>query len=481
MTPFVHDAGMGVADLHGSVDALLELDLGLVDDEALHADVVGIGRELARLSVVFASHLREWEQRGIFERDGSRSAAHRLARELKSSVADRKVDMARARRIGGLPITSQAVLEGRLSLDHLDLLASVNTPERRALFDRDEAVLVEQCERLPYFLGRKVVRHWANRADAELEAERAAACPREPETSSNDRCDPSVGPAAPDDPAMSDEPSASAETSDPVADDDSLPNDERSRLYASRLMDDVLDLRGMLGPIDGTIVETELNRLAELIRLADKKAGITRTAAERRAAALVQMAQRSATAPENGRRPRPLFSVILGDQSFRDVCELSNGIPVTPKQLAPYLTSSMLESLLFDGPKTVLTVSSRRLFTGALRRAIQVRDRHCQHPSECPVAAEDCHIDHIVPASRGGPTSQFNGRAECDPHNVLTHLHDHDAQPYPERPVTPEHAIWAQAMWRLRQPPDPTPDGQPRWRVIRLPWIPPEEQPGRQN
>lgn len=467
---------MEVADLHGGVDGLLELDLGLLDDEALHADVIGIGRELDRLSVVFAAHLREWEQRGIFERDGSRSAAHRLARELRSSVADRKVDMARARRIDEMPLTARAVLDGRLSLDHFDLLASVNTVERRALFARDEAVLVQECEKLPYFLGRKVVRHWANRADDELEAERASARGPEPERSDLGVADGDPGTSEPGNDAASGADSAQA-----CADDDHVATDERSRLYANRLMDDVLDLRGTFGPIDGTIVERELNRLAELIRAADKAAGITRTAAERRAAALVQMAQRSATAPEGGRRPRPLFTVLLGDQSFRDVCELSNGIPVTPKQLMPYLTSSMVESILFDGPKTVLTVSAQRTFRGALRRAIEVRDRHCQHPSECEVSADDCHIDHIVPWSRGGPTSQFNGKVECEPHNVLEKLHDHGGQPYPEREVTAEQAIWARELWSLMQPPDPTPDGTPRWRVFRVPWIPPDETPGRNN
>ena len=39
----------------------------------------------------------------------------------------------------------------------------------------------------------------------------------------------------------------------------------------------------------------------------------------------------------------------------------------------------------------------RRFFRGALRRAIEVRDRRCTHPSGCDVPAERCDIDHIVP------------------------------------------------------------------------------------
>ena len=82
---------------------MAEADLGLIDDPSLHHDVVGLGRELARLSLVFAQHVREWEQRGIFERDGSKSSAHRLAREMKSSLGDRRIDVRRARRIDDLP------------------------------------------------------------------------------------------------------------------------------------------------------------------------------------------------------------------------------------------------------------------------------------------------------------------------------------------------------------------------------------------
>ena len=93
----------------------------------------------------------------------------------------------------------------------------------------------------------------------------------------------------------------------------------------------------------------------------------------------------------------------------------------------------MYEVVLFDGPSTVVSVSNKRLFTGALRRAIEVRDRHCQHPSGCDEPADRCDVDHIVPASRGGPTSQGNGRLECKVHNRNPVKHDHGALPRPDR------------------------------------------------
>ena len=148
------------------------------------------------------------------------------------------------------------------------------------------------------------------------------------------------------------------------------------------------------------------------------------------------MAQRSATSPADGRRPKPLFTVLLGDHSFAQLCELANGTVITPRDLVPWLGAAELETVLFDGPSTVIAVSHRRSFTGALRRAVEVRDRHCQHPAGCDQPADRCDIDHIVPYAEGGTTSQFNGRPECATHNRHQDKHDHGSAPLPARPVT---------------------------------------------
>jgi hypothetical protein len=446
---------MDVGGLHQQIGGLADADLGLLDDQVLHESVVAIGRELARLEIAFARHLREWEQRGIFERDGSKSAAHRLARELGSCLTGRQREMWRARRLDTMCLSVRAVLDGRVSLDLFDLLASVNTPARRAMFERDEQLLIDTCAELVSFDAVTALRYWANRADDALAAARPATPADESSDASSREGDVASqgGEEAQADETTPDDAAATDSSSD--ANDASVPADAESRLYASRTMDDVLELRGTFGPIDGTIVERELIRLAELIREADAKAGIIRTAAQRRAAALVEMATRSATAPADGRRPRPLFSVVVGSDTMDHLCELSNGIVIKAGQLVPWITRAMLETMLFSGPRTVLTLSSRRTFTGALRRAIQIRDRRCQHRAGCDTPSEDCHVDHIVPWSRGGPTSQFNGRAICEPQNVLPHLQDQHAPPLPEQQVNESIALVEQLRWRLQHDPPP--------------------------
>ena len=405
-----------------------------LDDATLHDTVVFVHGERSRFAVAFAELLAEWDTRRIWESDGSRSPAHRLARETRSSVRAARNDLHRARRVRHLPLVREAVVAGVLSIDHLDLLVHVNTPERRQLFIRDEGVLIQECSGLSYADGARTVRYWAIHADEQLERERDAARP----DSDNDAVGDTA--AAPDDanaPPSDDHLGSQAPTTD-------------SRLHASRTLDDALIIDGTLDAIDGTIVENELSRLADEIRLADRRNGVERSPAQRRAAALVEMARRSATAPEHGRRPRPLFTVLIGERTLDRLCELSNGIVITPGELVTHLGEAEIESILFDGPSTVVAVSSRRTFVGALRRAIQVRDRRCRHRSDCDISADRCDVDHIVPAAKGGPTSQFNGRLECTVHNRIPHMHDHDTEPAPERHLDRLDELRAKIRWRCR-------------------------------
>ena len=68
-------------------------------------------------------------------------------------------------------------------------------------------------------------------------------------------------------------------------------------------------LNADLDAIGGTIVNDELDRLAKLVKLADQREGIKRTAAQRRAVALVAMATRSSSAKGGVNRRKPLFTV----------------------------------------------------------------------------------------------------------------------------------------------------------------------------
>ena len=100
------------------------------------------------------------------------------------------------------------------------------------------------------------------------------------------------------------------------------------------------------------------------------------------------------------------------------ICQLANGTVVTPGSLVPWLDQAIVERAVFEPEGRVEVSATTRLFTGATRRAIELRDRGCRH-DYCDEPLDRCQVDHIQPASQGGPTTQENGRLLCGYHNRL--------------------------------------------------------------
>jgi hypothetical protein len=110
--------------------------------------------------------------------------------------------------------------------------------------------------------------------------------------------------------------------------------------------------------------------------------------------------------------------VVVGYETFAGpTLELFNRTVITPGTAARWLPEAYVERVVFDSPSRVIDVGAqRRFFRGALRRAIEVRDRSCFHPT-CDEVPQRTEIDHIHEASCGGPTTQDNGWASCGYHN----------------------------------------------------------------
>jgi hypothetical protein len=142
-----------------------------------------------------------------------------------------------------------------------------------------------------------------------------------------------------------------------------------------------------------------------------------RSSQQRRADALVEMATRSATMPEGGTRPKPLFTLVVGAERFARLCHLATGQVVAPAAVAPWIDQAQLETILFDGVgKRTIKATRKRRFTGIVRRILDVRDGQCTHPY-CDQPAHRRQGDHIIPYSAGGLTSQDNGQLGCGYHN----------------------------------------------------------------
>jgi hypothetical protein len=213
-----------------------------------------------------------------------------------------------------------------------------------------------------------------------------------------------------------------------------------------------------LDSVSGTIVGDELDRLERMLfevewaeareRLGREPAvsDLARSPSQRRPDALVEMATRSKAAPRDGRRPAPLFTVLVDYETLHGrICQLEDGTVVPPGSLLPWLPEADVERARFKPggrveigapsklssvtgtslARAVFTPAARaeipptsRLFTGSTRRSIEVRDQTCTHPT-CDVRASKCQVDHIQPYSAGGLRTQENGRLLCGKHNRM--------------------------------------------------------------
>jgi hypothetical protein len=287
----------------------------------------------------------------------------------------------RGRALSHLPAFASAWSKGAINAAHVDAVAAVRNPSTEEALARDEQVLCDQAAALSFDRYEKAISYWHQFAD-----------PDGTETSHDKRV------AARD-------------------------------VYLEKSFDEMWLGHLTMDPVSGSAVATELNRLEHELFEAEwakaKKhlgkeptvADLERTPGQRRCDALAEMAKRSRTAPANGKRPAPLISVLVDFPTLTGrICELANGTVLPPGALVPLLDQAYFERAVYRPDNRVEVSETTRLFTGATRRAIELRDRECTHPY-CDLPASDCQADHIIPYTEGGPTNQENGRLLCGFHN----------------------------------------------------------------
>jgi hypothetical protein len=366
-----------------ALDALCAEDpQRLCDREAIKA----LHRQLARLEAATTRASAAFDAGRDWEDDKARSSASWIATacHLPTSTARRRVRLGRELRL--MDVVEKAWLAGDIGEAQVGLLARARTPRRAETFTSHEELLVGYARSMGFGSFARVLAYWCYRADPD--------------------------------------------GSEAEADDDY----KSRRLHLSSGFRGTQLLDGVLDPIGGAIVADELARIDKEFFDADWAeakervgagvcaADLWRTPAQRRADALVEMARRSGAVPPGARMPEPLFSVLVDYETMAGrICELASGEAVTPGSLLRYLDAAWIERVVFGSPSRVIDMGvRRRLFTGATRRAVQVRDRECFHEF-CETRAADCQIDHVEPYTAGGLTIQDNGRVACDFHNRARH------------------------------------------------------------
>jgi Domain of unknown function (DUF222)/HNH endonuclease len=366
--------------LVSALDALVEADASqLAGGDA----VVSLHRQVERLEAVATRAVGAFDRGHDWEVAGARTASSWVAVEcsLPVRVARRRVQVGRALR--DLPVAEAAWLAGEVSGAAVGLLTDARTEVTAEAMARDEAMLVDHAGRLSHGSFAKALAYWRQRADP-----------------------------------------------DGVEDDAEALRAGR-RVHLSSTYEGRWVLDGVLDPVGGEIVGDALGRVADELFERDwaearaehgeatTKEHLARTPAQRRADALVELARRAGAATD-GRVPEPLFTVHVDHETLLGrLCELASGTVVTPGSLLPWVTEARVERVVFDGTDRVLGVGRRRrFFTGAERRAVEVRDRQCTN-RWCEEPAERCEVDHVIPWALGGPTEADNGQLACGYHNRL--------------------------------------------------------------
>ena len=354
-----------------------------VDGESIE----GLHRQLTRFEAFVTEATAAFDATGNWAPDGAKTAAAWLAARCRLPKPTARRFVRRGRALRHLPQCGRAWADGDINSSQVDAIAALESATTHETLERDEGLLVDQARTLRYESFLRAVNYWKQ-----------------------------------------------------FADPDGIEEDEARRIARRDVYLDS-SFAGMwlgkmtLDPISGAIVGGELERLEQIFFEADWSAAreslgreptaadLDRSPGQRRADALVEMATRSKIAPGDGRRPAPLFTVLVDYQTLHGrVCELAHGTTLTPGSLLPWLDQAYLERAVFAPGRRVEISPTVRLFTGSTRRAIELRDRECTHPY-CDVPAAGCEVDHIVPYSAGGVTSQENGRLLCRFHN-LQRIHD---------------------------------------------------------
>ncbi len=347
------------------------------------ASIEVLHHELARFEAFVTEATAAFEASGEWAADGAKTASAWIATRCRVPRGAARKRARLGRTLRHLPRCAEAWREGRIGADQARAIAAARRHRTEASMARDEEMLVAQASQMGFEDFYRALSYWKQLADPEgadaAEEDRKAA----------------------------------------------------RNVYLEASFTGMWLGQMTLDPISGSIVSGELHRLEHELFEADcaeakERLGRTpridelaRDGGQRRADALVEMATRSSTAPADGIRPAPLFSVLVGYEALHGrICELENGTVVAPSSLQPWMDSAYFERAIFSlGTRVDVSVRAR-LFTGGTRRAIELRDRICTHPY-CYEPAETCEADHIEPYAVGGPTTQENGRLLCGFHNRL--------------------------------------------------------------
>lgn len=154
-----------------------------------------------------------------------------------------------------------------------------------------------------------------------------------------------------------------------------------------------------------------------------------RSAATRRADALIEAVRRGVSAP--GEMPKSEKAQVIVTIPLAHLQEECRGAGLTMN--GDLLSPAVVRRMACDARIIPLVLGSRgevldiglgdRFFTPTQRKAVWHRDRQCTFPG-CTIPAQWCDVHHVQWWSRGGPTDFANAALLCGRHHTIVHQRD---------------------------------------------------------
>jgi hypothetical protein len=335
-----------------------------------------------------------------------------------------------ARRLKGLPVTERALTRGEITVEHVEVLARAQQLVGEDLFALLEEPLVDTAGRKRFCDFVHTVEYAVMRAkprDAEDRASQAL----EDRYASSSRTFGGVGKV---DAGL-----------DPVG--FALWQAELERLCQHLLEQDRAEARDRLGrpPLASELRRSARQRRADaLVLMAERSAAfdgelgpssfsVVAHADAVLLASIVAVLRQALNAAED--EDFDLDAALDGIELTSDsLHELDDGTVITINTIVLALLAGTVRGILFDPHGEILRFGhARRLFTPAQAAALRAKYRRCCHPYGCDRTAPFLQADHIREHQHGGPTDTTNGQPLDGGHNTWKTNHPGDQPHHPDR------------------------------------------------
>ncbi len=364
---------LAAADNLQSAVARMRAALGRAQGTALGEGLIKIREAgIDALEAVFAEGLRRFDQSGEYAADSALDLVAWLRWKCKLSGAAAAERVTISRQLERLPATQQAFASGDLGYHHVSFLARTADHVGAAAVRQSEAKLLKAAGTMDPGRFTGVLKDFEHRVDAAgalAEANRAF---------------------------------------------------ERRYFRVSEPLDGLVRLDGLLDAEGGAIITTALNALMGPAGKAE-----ARTAGQRRADALVELAQRKAGGSADGAGPRPHLVIrasleTLAGTPGAPAGTLEWGGTVPGETVRRLACDAALTRITGKGELDVEISRATRTIAPSTRRALAARDQGCV-AAGCgrpPQWTDAHHVKHWV---HGGETTMSNLVLLCRRHHRMVH------------------------------------------------------------